>query len=31
MITLIGAWLYGIDIAMPFVVAGVLMAAAVII
>ncbi len=29
-ITLIGAWLYGIDIAMPFVVAGVLMAAAVI-
>ncbi len=30
MITLIGAWLYGIDIAMPFVVAGVLMAAAVI-
>lgn len=30
MITLIGAWLYGIDIAMPFIVAGVLMAAAVI-
>ena len=29
-ITLIGAWLYGIDIAMPFIVAGVLMAAAVI-
>lgn len=30
MITLIGAWLYGIDISMPFIVAGVLMAAAVI-
>ena len=29
-ITLVGAWLYGIDIALPFIVAGVLMAAAVL-